>query len=107
MLIVNNSKKPLPIAADVVLYPGLPAEVNDWQSLRKLPVVASWLKARIISEIDQTEPAKPHPQEPVTAEKKDDALSELEEYGIQKNRWVSLGSMQHLLARAKQKNESD
>lgn len=106
MLIVNNSKKPLPLSAGVVLYPGLPTDVADWHILRKLPVISAWLKAKIISEVVQPEPIKPHTQEAESAEKPYEVLAELEEHGVRKNRWTSLSRMQNLLAKSRQNNES-
>lgn len=49
MIITNNHKRALGLTSGVVLQPGIPTAVRDWERISQSAVVAAWVKARILS----------------------------------------------------------
>lgn len=97
MKIKNATAKAISLPGHII-EAGQTAHVPEWLALRGSPVVAAWVKARILIVCDQPEPVEA-PVEAV-ADEKDELIAQLLDLGIHRDRRSSLESLKAALADA-------
>jgi hypothetical protein len=97
MIITNNHKAALGIAPDIILQPGLATPVHDWDRIKKVAVVAAWLKAGVLSEAATAPPSK------LLAPDRDAIVARLKELGVGFHPQTGVAKLQKLLDEAEAK----
>lgn len=76
MLVTNMHKTALSLPGGIELKPGVETPVHNWDSQKKRPVVAAWLKAGILRE------AEPAPPSELLTPDRDAIVARLKELGV-------------------------
>jgi hypothetical protein len=94
MIITNNHKVALGIAPDIILQPGVATPVHDWDRIKKVAVVAAWLKAGVLSEAATAPPSK------LLLPDRDAIVARLKELGVSFHPQTGVVKLQEKLAEA-------